>query len=414
MSMPHGETTGRSQPCPTCGLGPRRAQPKHMCELVAVLGDYSVNVSKEAGVHKPVGEHVVVGYPLVQQGQHVLMWVQSFYFPIKDGKDDGMPWDERVNAHTALTTVECDGFKNMLLCWVPAHHLLAALKPAGKCMPSELPLGGVWFCHYGYIGTNSGLSAPSHTKELTFSNVRRHLKSYSFKDPALPDEVMHWLPGFCVVPPEPAPPALVPLSAEAAPVARPMQQVRIPDLDAFKIGPVDFACDMGLMPPLPMKTVKKFKAGDKVVWDVIGCGYHFCAEVIAVSPVTGSVQIKLRDGREGWEHFRRMLHCPPHMLGWAAHDDVLWIHVPDDGVLRHDVFMAPPCISPPDHNAAALEEEGTAVPAQVELDTEEESEVWAAFAAYCANDFDIEDLSHGERALDFFIAMRRRLCAKLD
>lgn len=49
-----------------------------------------------------------------------------------------------------------------------------------------------------------------------------------------------------------------------------------------------------------------------------------------------------------------------------------------------------------------------------QLDAEEESEVWSAFAAYCANDFDISDEHRGEQALAFFVKTRRRLCEMLD
>lgn len=468
MSMPHGETTGRTHPCTQCGAGAHLAcqdsVPRLAHQLVAVQGDPTVNVHTEPGVYEAVGKHLVIGYPLLKRGDQVLMWVRSFAFPMTKTRSDGLAWERRAEMQEALLQAKVDGFENIDVCWVSASELElnAVQSPAGGYyLPDAMMVAGVWYYSYALCLDRPHISAP-HVAALDFDNVRKQLKDHAHIHGVLPDAVTKWLKGWRAVPVPPPAPVLQPLSAEGVGVMaglaadikllddlgiRGTIMPKIPNgvLRQKKLIPIDWQkldqAQLHMLPsvrgmmagiaPAP-NNLPKFKPGDAVVWDVAGCGYHFCATVAQVRG--NEVRIKLRDGHVGWTDFKRMNLCPAWMQGWSTLDGHLWVG-PNDGVLRVDPFInavMPSVVSPvkgvifesdppeaPDRVVVSIPSFNTEVPpptVEVELDAEEESEVWRAFARYCATlNLDTQtSQAEAERALDFFVKMRRKLCNMLE
>lgn len=485
MSMPHGETTGRTHPCTQCGAGAHLAcqdsVPRLAHQLVAVQGDPTVNVHTEPGVYEAVGKHLVIGYPLLKRGDQVLMWVRSFAFPMTKTRSDGLAWERRAEMQEALLQAKVDGFENIDVCWVSASELElnAVQSPAGGYyLPDAMMVAGVWYYSYALCLDRPHISAP-HVAALDFDNVRKQLKDHAHIHGVLPDAVTKWLKGWRAVPVPPPAPVLQPLSAEgvgvmvgldadiklldelrAAPPMMPLDQMAAGfggimkgelNIIAAKPGkgkaafPLDWQklnqAQLHMLPsvrgmmagiaPAP-NNLPKFKPGDAVVWDVAKCGYHFCATVAQVRG--NEVRIKLRDGQDGWEHFKKMNLCPAWMQHWKTLDGHLWVS-DNDGKLRIDPFInavMPSVVSPvkgvifesdppeaPDRVVVSIPSFNTEVPpptVEVELDAEEESEVWRAFARYCATlNLDTQtSQAEAERALDFFVKMRRKLCNMLE
>ncbi len=490
MSMPHGETTGRTHPCTHCGAGAhlvcQDSVPRFAHQLVIVSGNPSINVNDEPGMFTAVGKHLVIGYPLLKRGDEVLMWVRSFAFPMTKARSDGLQWEERAHLQEALLQTNVDGIENIDVCWVSASELeLNAVRPPadGYYLPDIVMVAGVWYYQYAMCLDKPHIAAP-HVEELNFDNVRKQLKDHAHIHGVLPDTVTQWLKGWRPVPVPPPAPVLQPLSAEGVGIAGLAADIKLladlgvacptpmPPLDALMAGfggvkkgelhmiaanpgkgkaafPLDWQklADMPMMrmpsmrghmegPPLA-QNLPNFKMGDEVVWDVIGCGYHFCATVVKTS-VNGGVFIRLRDGEAGWKHFQQYRFCPPRMIGWkATADGCLWVHA-EDGVLRTNPFInevMPPVASPPppsqiifasdtppeapDRVVVSIPTFDTEVPPMVDdtpLDAEEEGEVWSAFARYCAtlNLATLTSQVEAERALDFFVKMRRKLCNMLE
>lgn len=446
MSMPHGETTGRSKPCSTCGAGgPRNAAgfvPRFAHKLVYVLGDPTVNISKIPGEYTAIGDHLVIGYPLLATPDgYTLLWVRTFALPMQIGeRTDGLTFESRQQRHVALLhDVVADGFENIAVVWVKTDNMMHAVPANSRQLPCDLYHMGKWFTSYSLLGADEAkrLDAPQ-VAELDFSNVRDLIQSRGWMKPVLPDSVMQWLKGYEVIPPMPEPPVLQALSAEAAPLGL-MEKLK-PDFKALANLPI-----MDLSPKLPPKW--KPRVGDGVRWKV--ANHTMLAHVKAIDIADPhNVLIQLCGGAEVFRDFQNSFLCPLHMVGWVvSNNGQLWINMskPSEyGRLSPDRFMMPlpaqamafnradpppmesdppeqafvQCanLTPATHKQAALAEEGTgSAVAQIRLDHEEESEVWDAFAKYCANEEGITlDDKEGERVLAFFVKMRRRLCEMLD
>lgn len=463
MSMPHGETTGRSRPCSTCGAGGGVVDcvPRFAHQLVYVAGDPTINTSKEPGVFEAVGDHLVIGYPLLRRGNETLLWVRTFAFPQQPGeRGDNLSWDRRCAIHTALTVpIEVEGFKNLALVWVPTDNMLHAVPSNGRTMPSDLYHMGRWYSSYSLLAEGDAkrklVDAPQ-VQSLDFANVRAHLIDRKWMEPSLPDSVMHWLKGFEIIPPMPAPPKLVPLEAEAAPLAAAAacnEKAAMPGFGAalrglrlsqiavdFRDKPfVQFPTVRGMMAGLKAKhNLPKWKEGDKVVWHAPASDKFFAATVVDVGDTIVTIAIANGSALRDWLMTLASGNHPCH--GWLpcrrheANDTiVIKLDSPSShGTLRRDLAAMPMMLG--DHEAvfnptpSPLESDPPEVAFAPVIATDlppptkpvvdnggplgafEQEQVFSALAQYVANMEDIEGReTELARVMDFFIDMRKQL-----
>lgn len=449
MSMPHGETTGRTQPCSTCGAGgPELAGlgttskpgdepifdlsvmagevrnlidwlPNHAHRLVIVEGD-----STFTGTDKPT-RNIIMGHPIAATADVVLVLVRQIGLLMTRDGNDGLDYEQRLTLHKAIAYSD----RNM-----PRHSVTwvrrAAFDKAITLRTSEGWSNVMFDGEQWDMRTNMAACIKFNDLELTWDIVRHKMVG---SDSKAPEWFLRSLPGYTVIQPEPEPPMLQPLSAEAVPLGLlKMDDVALPKLDRvvaafgkplFKpLHAVDFAAVEQQVEAAKNKWVPK--VGDGVRWTVNN--HHMQAHIKAIDTADPNcVLIQLLGGRGVFQDFQRSFLCPNNMLGWViSNNGQLWINIskPEEyGRLVLDLSLMPMWgvrnlpATPADMRQAELAEEGTGVPAQVRLDNEEESEVWSAFAQYCANEEGITlDDKEGERVLAFFVRMRRRLCEMLD